>query len=104
VPAGGSLNMQKDVEIINLDDEEDDQYMSQGEKNAISGICVKDEHPPPSSSIVLQQDTKFANVVDTIKRKHSLPDSETSISCSSVDSSYLDTIMSVVSQPKKTKM
>lgn len=103
--AGGSLNMQKDVEIINLDDEEDDLCMSQGEKNAISGICVKDEHPTPSSSIALQQETKFANVADTIKRKHFLPDnSETSISSSSVDSSYLDTIISVVSQPKKTKM
>ena len=49
--------------------------------------------------------TKFANVVDTVKRKYSFTDSETSTSTSSDDLLYLDilTIKSVVSQEKNKK-
>jgi len=112
----GTMKVKKDIEIIHLDDDDDDDEdwcMSQGvhEKKAIYGLVVKNEYPSPSSSLVVQQKTKFANTVDTVKRKFPLSDSETftsssSFSSSSDDSSFLDnlTTRSTVSLAKKNKM
>ena len=92
------------------DDDDEDWCMSQGvhENKAISGLVVKNEDPSPSSSLVVQQKTKFANAVDTVKRKFSFSNGETSTSSSSSsdDSSLFDnvTIMSTISLVKKTKM
>jgi len=47
------------------------------EKKAISGIAVKNEHPASSSSIAVQQKTKFASEIHTVKRKYFLSDTET---------------------------
>jgi hypothetical protein len=87
----GTMKGKKDIEIIHLDDDDDDEdwRMSQGvhEKKAIYGLGVKNEYPSPSSSLVVQQKTKFANAVDMVKRKFSFSDSETSTSSSSSSSS-----------------
>ncbi|WJX64919.1 hypothetical protein P8452_49643 [Trifolium repens] len=81
-----------------LVDTDDDQFMSRGvhEKNVISGIAVKNDHPTPSSSIA----------VEMAKIKRSIVDSETSSSGSSCDLSFLDNLASrfVVSEAKKKKM
>ncbi|RHN57947.1 hypothetical protein MtrunA17_Chr5g0445851 [Medicago truncatula] len=109
----GTMKVKKDIEIIHLDDDDDDEdwRMSQGvhEKKAIYGLVVKNEYPSPS--LVVQQKTKFANAVDTVKRKFSFSDSETSTSSSSSSSfsddlSFLDnlTTRSITSLAKEKKM
>lgn len=106
----GIVNMKKDIEIMHLDnDNNDDEWcMSQGvhEMNAIYGIAVKNEDPTPSSSLAVQLGTKFANAVNTVKRKFSFSDSETSTSSSSDDSLFLDNLTrrSAVSLAKKKKL
>ncbi|CAK8538908.1 unnamed protein product [Lathyrus sativus] len=100
----GTKNLEKKIEIINLDDDDDDdQCMYRGvhEKKAISGIAMKFEDPTPSSSVAWQH----ANPLDMVKRKISFSDSESS-SSSSDDSSFLDNpaIRSAASPAKKRKM
>lgn len=53
-PVGGRLKLKKDMEVINLDN---DQCISRGvhEKKSFSGIAVKNELPNSSSSIAVQQ-------------------------------------------------
>ncbi|KAI5432821.1 uncharacterized protein LOC127117599 isoform X2 [Lathyrus oleraceus] len=105
-PGKGTKNLEKKIEIINLDDDDDDddQCISRGvhEKKAISGIAMKFEDPTPSSSVAWQ----FANPLDMVKRKICFSDSESSSSSSSDDSSFLDNpaIRSAVSHAKKRKM
>jgi len=72
VPASGRLKMEKDIAIIDIDDEHDDQCTSRGvpEKKATSGSSVENEHPPSSSLIAVQQKSKFANAIDTVKSKY----------------------------------
>ncbi|XP_024640814.1 restin homolog [Medicago truncatula] len=103
----GTIKVKKDIEIMHLD--VDNWCMSEGvhEKKAIYGLVVKNEDPSPSSSLVVQQKTKFVNAVDTVKRNFAFSDSETSTSSSSSDdSSFLDnlTVRSTISLAKKKKM
>ncbi|RHN57942.1 hypothetical protein MtrunA17_Chr5g0445801 [Medicago truncatula] len=106
----GTMKVKKDIEIMHFDDNNDDdeRCMSQGvhEMNAIYGIAVKNEDPTPSSSLAVQLGTKFANAVNTVKRKFSFSDSETSTSSSSDDSLFLDNLTgrSEVSLAKKKKL
>jgi len=105
----GTVKVKKDIEIMHLDDDNDDDEwcMSQGvhEMNAIYGIAVENEDPTPSSSLAFQLGTKFANAVNTVKRKFYFSDSETSNS-SSDDSLFLDNLTrrSEVSLAKKKKL
>jgi len=114
VSASGRVKLDKNIEIIYPDDDDDDDddddggSMSGGvnEKKAVFGIAVKNE--VPSSSVATQQKSKFPNAVDTLKRKFSWSDIETSsaTSSSSDDWSFLDDppIRSVVSLERRKKM
>jgi hypothetical protein len=110
VSASGRVKLDKNIEVIYLDDDDDDDDvgpMSPGvhEKKAVFGIAVKNEVPSPS--VATQQKSKFLNAVDTFKRKFSLSDIEISSasSSSSDDSSFLDDlpIRSVVSLERRKK-
>jgi len=111
VSASGRVKLDKNIEIIYLDDDDDDDddvgsmFRGVHEKKAVFGIAVKNEVPSPS--VATQQKGKFPNAVDTVKRKFSLSDIETSTttSSSSDDSSFLDDlpIRSVVSLERRKK-
>ncbi|AET00739.1 hypothetical protein MTR_5g095390 [Medicago truncatula] len=67
--AGGSLKLENEIEIINHDND-DDQSISRGvhEKKACSGITA---NPCSSVALATQQESKFSNAVDRVKRKSS---------------------------------
>ncbi|XP_058742854.1 uncharacterized protein LOC131615714 isoform X2 [Vicia villosa] len=112
-PGKGTMQLEKNIEIINLvddDDDDDDKCMSMSrgvhEKKVVFGNAMKIEDPTPSSTVAWQQQIKPANPLDMLKRKISFSDSESSSSTSSFDPSFLDNlaISSAVSHAKKRKV
>lgn len=104
-PAGGNLKLENEIEIINHDND-DDQSMSRGvhENKACFGITAESENPSSSVALATQQESKFANAVDTVKRKFSFSNRETSTSTSFDDSLPFLHNLTIWSGAKKKKM
>jgi hypothetical protein len=79
--------------------------MSRGvhKKKACFGITAKSENPNSSVALATQQESKFANAVDTVKRKFS-SNCETSTSTSFDDSFPFLHNLTIWSGAKKKKM
>lgn len=83
------MESQKDIEIIDLDDDDDDECTSRvlHGKKAGFGITVKKEYP--SSSVEIQQKNSFSKQsFEMIKRKFSYSNSDTSASSDASASTF----------------